>query len=45
MDISIGKAAQLLEVCPKTLRRWDRTKILVPVRTLGNRMEISENEI
>ncbi|MFX1293759.1 MAG: IS607 family transposase [Promethearchaeota archaeon] len=35
--ISIGIAANLLGVCPKTLRRWDRAGKLRPAfRTLGN---------
>ncbi|MFX1297324.1 MAG: MerR family DNA-binding transcriptional regulator [Promethearchaeota archaeon] len=35
--LSIGIASHLLEVCPKTLRRWDRAGKLRPAfRTLGN---------
>lgn len=35
--ISIGIASSLLGVCPKTLRRWDRTGKLRPAfRTFGN---------
>lgn len=35
--ISIGIASNLLGVCPKTLRRWDRAGKLRPAfRTLGN---------
>ena len=35
--ISIGQAAFLLGVCTKTLRRWDKNRVLTPIcRTAGN---------
>ncbi|MHA1394903.1 MAG: MerR family DNA-binding transcriptional regulator [Promethearchaeota archaeon] len=33
MLVSIKYAAKFLGVCQKTLRRWDKSKKLVPIRT------------
>jgi putative resolvase len=41
----IGKAAELLGVCTKTLRRWDKAKKLHCNRTVGNHRRISMLEI
>ena len=35
MMVSISKAAEVLGVCKKTLRRWDKEGRLVPCRTAG----------
>ncbi|MHA1341522.1 MAG: helix-turn-helix domain-containing protein [Promethearchaeota archaeon] len=35
MLVSIKYAAKFLGVCQKTLRRWDKSKKLVPIRTKG----------
>lgn len=36
MLVSIGKAAQVLGVCIKTLRRWEAKNIIIPYRTSRN---------
>ena len=35
--IKIGEAAKILNLCIKTLQRWDKLKILVAYRTPTNR--------
>jgi len=34
--VSIGKAADQLGVCIDTLREWDKSGVLVPIKTAGN---------
>lgn len=34
--VSISEAAELLGVCIKTLRNWDKDGSFVPIRTVGN---------
>ena len=37
--VTIGEAAQLLGITPKTLRCWDRQGILIPALRLGVRRD------
>ena len=39
--ISIGAAAEMLGVCPKTLRDWDKQRLLCPIRTPGGHRRYS----
>jgi len=43
--ISIGEAAELLGVSNTTLRRWERSKKLVPERTAGNQRRYRLSQI
>jgi len=43
--IPIGKAAKLIGVTPTTLRRWEKTGKIKPVRTPTNRRVYSKDEI
>jgi putative resolvase len=36
MLIAIAKAGELLGVCTKTLRRWEKKGLILPIRTIGN---------
>ncbi len=42
---SISQTAQLLNVHPKTLRRWENTGKFTPKRTLGNQRRYSQKDI
>ncbi|MFX1239112.1 MAG: MerR family DNA-binding transcriptional regulator [Promethearchaeota archaeon] len=42
---SIGIAAMLLGVCIKTLRRWDKNKKIIYIRTEGGQRRFSIKEI
>jgi excisionase family DNA binding protein len=43
--VSISKAAELLGVCSKTLRDWDKQGLLKPVRTIGKHRRYSVSGI
>lgn len=43
--ISLKKAAEILDVTTQTLRNWDKTGKLKPVRTLGGHRKYKESEI
>jgi len=36
MLVTIAKAGEVLGVCTKTLRRWEKKGLINPIRTLGN---------
>jgi len=42
---SIGIVAAVLGVCVKTLRRWDKNKMIMCFRTIGGHRRFSVKEI
>ncbi len=45
MYYTVSQAAILLGVCPTTIRRWDKLKLIKCIRTLGNHRRIHKSEI
>ena len=43
--ISIGSAAEQLGVCIDTLREWDKSGVLVPIKTMGNHRRYRQCDI
>lgn len=43
--ISIKKAAELIGVVPKTLRNWEKSNKLIPIRTIGGHRRYSVKQL
>ncbi|TSC86757.1 MAG: hypothetical protein G01um101416_611 [Microgenomates group bacterium Gr01-1014_16] len=43
--LSIHEAAKILGVSPKTLRRWEKQKLISPERTLGNQRRYRQDQL
>ena len=41
----ISEAAEILGVCTKTIRRWDKSRLIICFRTIGGHRRISAAEI
>jgi len=44
-SLSIHEAAQILGVSTKTLRRWEKQKLIAPERTLGNQRRYRQDQL
>ena len=44
-SFTIHEAAQILGVSTKTLRRWEKQKLIAPERTLGNQRRYRQNQL